>query len=270
MKIRQCLVALVAVLAGIAAWGVITKAVAAPQVGASSETGFKALIDELVIANHILANERVVDAYGHVSVRSPTDPNRFLLARQGPPGLVTADAIVEYDLDSKPVQSAAGSAGYSERFIHGEIYRARPDVMAVVHCHAPDVIPFSVSSVRLLPIVHVAGFLGDGIPTFEIRDTMGVMSDMLVSTGEIGKALAKALGDEPAALMRGHGAVIVAPSLHVVVGRAYYMNFNAGLLLQALRLGGDVKYLDPEEARRAAPQDGFERAWAYWKERTRR
>ena len=223
------------------------------------------LIQELVLANHILANEGVLDAYGHVSVRDPNNANHYWLAKHMAAGTVTASDIIEYDLDSKPVIGDP-SAGYTERFIHGEIYRARPDVVAVVHSHSPDLIPFGVSSVPLRPIYHMAGFLETPVPIFEIRASAG-LTDMLIRNPELGRALAKTLGQKPAALMRGHGAVVVAPNLHVVAGRAYYMNMNARLQEQAVLLGGSVTYLDPEEAAKTGAQDGFERAWDYWKAR---
>lgn len=221
------------------------------------------LVEELVLANHILAGNGVLDAYGHVSVRDDRNPNHYLLARHMPAGLVTADDIIEYDFDSNAV-GAAASTGYTERFIHGGIYKARPDVMAVVHFHAPEVIPFSVTAVPLQPIYHMAAFLGEGVPIFEIRKAGGV-TDMLIRNTALGQALAAALGNKPAALLRGHGAVVVAPSLHVVAGRAFYMTLNARIQAQAMQLsGGKVTYLEQEEARKAAPQDGFERAWALW------
>ncbi len=224
-----------------------------------------ALVNELVLANHILANEGVLDAYGHVSVRSSSNPNHFFLASHMAAGVVTGEDIVEYDLDSNPVRPNA-PAGYTERFIHGEIYRARPDVMAIVHCHSPELIPFGATGVPLRPIAHLAGFLGEGVPVFEIREAAG-MTDMLIRNSALGQALARTLGQKPAALMRGHGAVVVAPNLHVVAGRAYYMNLNARLQWQATLLGGTVTYLSPEEASKASAQDGFERAWDYWKHR---
>ncbi len=226
-------------------------------------------VEELVTANRILANEGVLDAYGHVSVRDDRNPNRFYLAKHMAAGSVTAGDIIQYDLDSKPVDPKQ-TEGYTERFIHGEIYRARPDVKAVVHTHAPDLIPFSVTSVPLRPISHMAAFLGEGVPKFEIREAGGA-TDMLIRTPELGKALAKTLSDKPAALMRGHGAVVVGTSLHIVAGRAYYMSMNARLLTQALQLGGGkVTAMEAEEARKAAPQDGYELAWAYWKARAGR
>jgi ribulose-5-phosphate 4-epimerase/fuculose-1-phosphate aldolase len=251
-------------IAGLIAVAAIALPAQTPNVPKSSSNP-RALVNELVVANRILANEGVLDAYGHVSVRSESDPNHFFLARHMAAGLVTAQDIIEYDLDCNPVVRTE-TGGYTERFIHGEIYRARPDVMAVVHTHAPDLVTFSVSSVPLRAVAHMAAFLGEGVPKFEIRTTGG-MTDMLIRDPKLGKALATSLGDKPAALMRGHGAVVVATNLHIVAGRAYYMNMNAHLQEQALLLGGQVTYLEPEEARKAAPQDGYERSWAYWKSR---
>jgi ribulose-5-phosphate 4-epimerase/fuculose-1-phosphate aldolase len=222
-------------------------------------------INELVLANHILTMNGVLDAYGHVSVRSERNPNHFFLAQHIPSGTVTRDDIVEYDLDSKQV-GGKPRTGYTERFIHGEIYRARPDVMAVVHCHSADVIPFTVTNVPLRPMIHMAAFLGGPIPVFEIRNTGGI-TDLLIRSPELGKALAKSLGDNTAVLLRGHGAVVVAPGLHVVAGRSYYLSVNAKVQQQAIALGGGkVTYLDPGEARKALPQDGYERSWELWKQ----
>jgi HCOMODA/2-hydroxy-3-carboxy-muconic semialdehyde decarboxylase len=220
------------------------------------------LIDELVIANHILANEGVLDGYGHVSVRSPQNRDRYFLARAGAPALVTAADIIEYDLDSKPIVDAT-AAGYQERFIHGEIYRARPDVTAVIHCHCPEVIPFANTGVALKPMYHMGYFIGEGVPIFNNRTGFGI-TDMLISTPPLGKALATTLGKSSAALLRGHGAVVTATSLHLVVGKAYYLNLNARLQYQAMQLGGGkVTYLDPEEARKA--EQNYERSWDAWK-----
>jgi ribulose-5-phosphate 4-epimerase/fuculose-1-phosphate aldolase len=220
-----------------------------------------ALIDDLVAANHILASEGIVDGYGHVSVRDSRNPNHYFLSRSLAPGLVTAGDIVEYDLDSNPIGD--NRTGYRERFIHGEIYKARPDVLAVVHDHSPAVIPFGVSSVPLRAVSHMAAFIGVGVPLFEIRDVDG-MTDMLVSNPKRGQALAKVLGDHPAALMRRHGAVVVGESVRVAVGRAIYLDLNARLQEQAILLGGKVTYFEPEEARKTALQD-FDRAWDLWK-----
>jgi HCOMODA/2-hydroxy-3-carboxy-muconic semialdehyde decarboxylase len=224
----------------------------------------QAVIDELVVANRILANEGVLDGYGHVSVRNPANPNRYFLARAGAPALVTAADIVEYDLDSNAV-TGTSAMGYQERFIHGEIYKARPDVMAAIHCHCLEVIPFADTSVPLRPMYHMGYFIGEGVPVFEIRKIAG-MTDMLISTPQLGRALAQTLGNRSAALMRGHGAAVVAESLRLVVGKAYYLNMNARLQWQAMQLGGgNVTYLDPEEAKKAAQT--YERSWDAWKSR---
>jgi ribulose-5-phosphate 4-epimerase/fuculose-1-phosphate aldolase len=225
----------------------------------------RALVDDIVTANRILANEGVLDGYGHVSVRNPANATRYLLAAAKAPALVTAADIIEYGLDSTPV-AATAATGYTERFIHGEIYRARPDVMAVVHCHCPEVIPFAATRVPMRPMYHMAFFVGEGVSVFEIRKAGGV-SDMLVRTPELGRLLARTLGAGSAALMRGHGAVVAAPSLHQVVGRAYYLNLNARLQLQAMQLAGrqPIAYLDAQEAK-SAEQD-YERSWEFWKSR---
>jgi ribulose-5-phosphate 4-epimerase/fuculose-1-phosphate aldolase len=223
----------------------------------------QALIDDLVTANHILATEGILDVYGHVSMRDPANPNHYFLSRSLAPALVTAADIIEYDLDSNPIGDTRSS--HQERFIHGEIYKARPNVMAVVHDHSPAVIPFSVSSVPLRAVSNQGAFFGsEGVPVFEIRDVDG-MTDMLVSNPKRGQALAKVLGDHPAALMRGHGAVVVGGKLREVVGRAIYLDSDARLQEQAMLLGGKVTYYEPEEAKKTAPRDGYVRAWDIWK-----
>src|SRR5712691_72416 len=166
-----------------------------------------------------------VDGYGHVSVRHDRDPNRYLLSRSLAPELVIAADIMEYDLDSTPVD-AKGRSMYLERFIHGEIYKTRPDVKAIVHNHSPSVIPFSVGAVPLRPLYHMSAFVGEGVPVFEIR-AAGGMTDMLVSNATLGRGLAQTLGRHPASLMRGHGAVVVGASLPIAVGRSVYLEMNA-------------------------------------------
>jgi len=225
-------------------------------------------IDELVLANRILSNEGVLDAYGHVSVRSEANPNHFFLSQHIPAGTVTAADIIEYDLDSKPARDTK-MVGFTERFIHGEIYKARPDVKAIVHEHAPEIVTFSVIQTPLRPISHMAAFLGGPIPVFETREVTKD-GEMLIRNNELGHALAQTLGKGPAALLRGHGAVVVADSLHVVVGRTYYMNVNARELHQALQLpGSKITYIQPNEATTMAAQDGYERAWTLWKQQVR-
>jgi HCOMODA/2-hydroxy-3-carboxy-muconic semialdehyde decarboxylase len=224
-----------------------------------------ALIADLVVANHILSDQGVLDGFGHVSVRHPTDPNRILMSRSLAPALVTAEDIMEYDLDGQPVD-ARGRASFLERFIHSEIYRARPDVNAVIHSHSPGVIPFGVTQVPMRPIYHISSFLAPSVPVFEIRRAGG-MTNMLVGNAELGKALAQALGDRPVALMRGHGDVVVGPKLSLAVFRAIYTEVNARLQSQAVALGGPINFLEPEEAAKATlvNEQVHLRAWELWK-----
>jgi ribulose-5-phosphate 4-epimerase/fuculose-1-phosphate aldolase len=224
-----------------------------------------ALMQDLVVANRVLTDLNVIDGFGHVSMRHPTDPNRYLMGRSVAPALVTADDIMEYDLDSNPVD-AKGRASFLERFIHGEIYKARPDVKAIVHTHSPGIIPFSVSSTPLRPVFHLGAFLFPDVPVFEIRDSAG-MSNMLVSNTQLGKALASTLGDRSVALMRGHGSVVVAATIPMAVFRAHYSNVNAQLQSQALALGGSVSYLLGEESQKtlAVIDQIHGRAWDLWK-----
>src|SRR5262249_1383426 len=179
-----------------------------------------ALIDDLVTANRILADQGVLDAYGHVSIRHPANPNRYLVSRAMSPANVTAADIMEFDLDSNPVDRRDRSV-FLERFIHGEIYKARPDVNAVIHSHSPGVIPFGVTTVPVRPVMQTAAFLHVGVPVFEIREAGGA-TDLLVRTGALAKALAATLGNKPVALMRGHGDVVVGPNVKRATIRAVY------------------------------------------------
>jgi ribulose-5-phosphate 4-epimerase/fuculose-1-phosphate aldolase len=248
-------------LAGLAA---VSLAAAAAPVRAADAPA--APLDDLALANHILAREGVVDGFGHVSVRDPRDPARYLLARSMAPALVAPDDILTYSLASVPLD-ARGRTGYAERFIHGAIYAARPDVMAVVHAHTPAVIPFGVSATRLQPVFHMGAFLGAGVPVFEIRDAGGPATDMLVSTQPLGDALARTLGGANVVLMRGHGMVTVASTLHEAVFRAYYTAQNAQLQAEALRLGSAPTYLSADEAKHGTQTEAglVERAWSLWK-----
>ncbi len=225
------------------------------------------LIADLVAANRILAQQGVLDGWGHVSVRHNRDPNRFLLSRSLAPELITAKDILEFDLDNNPVD-AKGRNLYSERFIHGEIYKTRPDVVAVTHFHAPPVIPFGIVDVPLRPVYHRAAFIAQGVPIFDIKDAAG-MTDLLIRNPSLGHALAKSIGDKPAVLMRGHGATVVGPSLQRLVGRSIFLAVNATLQAQAMALapGGRINYLDPEEARLIEAREGYGlgRAWEAWK-----
>ncbi|MBI1773743.1 MAG: class II aldolase/adducin family protein [Proteobacteria bacterium] len=224
------------------------------------------LVEDLVAANHILFRQGVVDGFGHVSVRHDRDRERFLLARSMAPALVSETDIMEFGLDGEAIGSESRTA-YLERFIHSEIYRLRPDVVAVVHSHSPAVIPFGiVSGVPLRPVCHMCGFLGTGTPIFEIREAAGPASDMLIRNRALGAALARSLGSHAAVLMRGHGSTVVGGSLRQAVFRAVYTEMNAKLQGEALRLG-PVTYLNAEEAAAAAAaNDGqINRAWELWR-----
>jgi ribulose-5-phosphate 4-epimerase/fuculose-1-phosphate aldolase len=232
-------------------------------------TAMNAVIEDLVDANRILYDQQIVDAFGHVSARHPDAPGRFLLSRNVAPGLVTAADIVEHMVDSGDAVSADAPRLYLERYIHSEIYKARPDVMAVVHNHSPAVLPFGIAKgARLRPACHMCGFLGAGPPVFEIRDAAGDASDLLIRNRELGGALARTLADGVVVLMRGHGCTVVAPSVRLAVYRAVYTEVNARLLLQALPLG-EVTYLSPQEADTACSviEQQSDRPWHLWRQR---
>jgi ribulose-5-phosphate 4-epimerase/fuculose-1-phosphate aldolase len=224
-----------------------------------------ALIEDIAIGSRILADFGVVDGFGHVSARHPTNPNHFLMSRSLAPALVSADDIMEFDLDGNAVD-ARGRSVFLERFIHSEIYKARPDVMAVVHTHSPGVIPFTVSQVPLRPMFHNAAFLAAGAPVWEIRKDFGE-TDMLVGDPSRGKSLSQTLGDKSVVLMRGHGDVTVGPTVRMAVFRAYYTDVNARLQAQAIALGGEVNYLTPAEGAKADAVNllVLARIWNLWK-----
>jgi HCOMODA/2-hydroxy-3-carboxy-muconic semialdehyde decarboxylase len=227
------------------------------------------LIEDLVAANRILAIEGVLDGWGHVSVRHDRNPNRYLLSRSLAPELVSAEDIIEFDLENNSVNVQERGL-YSERFIHGEIYKVRPDVKAIVHTHAPPVIPFGITAIPLRPVYHRAAFIALGIPVFEIRDAAG-MTDMLIREPALGRALAKSIADKPAVLMRGHGATVVAPTIPRVVARSIFLAVNATLQARVMTMaqGAAINYLDPEEARLIEAREGYglTRAWEAWKKR---
>jgi len=234
------------------------------QAQTSSAPDELALKADLAAANHFLAEQEVVAGYGHVSVRSPSNPNNYFMSRAIAPALATPSDILTYDLDSNPI-NAPDAELFNERFIHGEIYRARPDVKAVVHTHAIALIPFSVLGIQMRPVWHMASFVGYGVPLFEIRGAREPGDNsMLIHTPALGKALASALGDHPAVLMRGHGAAVVGVSLGQVVSRAVYLQKNAIIQTQAMALGQNINYLDAAEARSMA-DTVYERDWEIWK-----
>lgn len=219
-----------------------------------------AAIEDLVAANRILAAQGILPGYGHVSVRHPEDPDRYFLSRSIAPELVTVEDIVEFDLDSVAVDSK-GFSFYLERFIHGEIYKARPDVQAVVHNHSPTVISFGIGSTALRPVFHMASFFLDGVPVWDYRD-FGTADGALVHNPERGRGLAVALADRPAVLMRNHGIAVVGPSLMMVVGRSITLEENAEMQSQALARGDEISYLELAEE----PEGfNFDRSWDLWK-----
>jgi len=217
---------------------------------------------DLALANHILAAHQIFDAYGHVSVRSAANPQHYWMTRSLAAELVRPEDILEYDLDSKVVGNNSASV-FLERFIHGEIYKARPDVNSVVHCHTPSLIPFGDTDVALRPMFGLAGFLAEGVPVFDTRKNFG-MTDLLVNNPARGKALAQTLGSKPVALMRGHGAVVVGSSLQLAVGRCVYLDMNARVQQQAAALGGRINFLTPEEGKQSVADD-YRRAWELWR-----
>jgi ribulose-5-phosphate 4-epimerase/fuculose-1-phosphate aldolase len=223
-----------------------------------------ALLEDLVAANRILATEGVLDGYGHVSVRAERKPGYFLMSRSLAPQLVTAADVMEHDADSEPVGD--DRKPYLERFLHGEIYRTRADVMAVVHSHAEAVIPFGITRGKLRPVFHMASFLWSGVPVFEMRK-FRAESDLLVRDLPTGKALARTLGECPCVLMRGHGMTVVGASLPEAVFRAIYTMVNARLQLQASQLEGPVEFLSEAEGRLATATNAatIGRPWELWK-----
>lgn len=223
---------------------------------------------DLVIANRILAHEGVVDGYGHVSLRHPDRADRFFLSRSRSPELVTLDDLMEFDLDCNPIDQK-NRMMYAERAIHGAIYRARSDVQSVIHNHAHEVIPFTLTKVKLRPVLHVAGGIGTDIPVWDIRDKFGD-TDMLVRTMEQGRDLAQCLGPSPVALMRGHGSVIAAHSLHEAVLVAVYLMVNAKLQAEAMKFG-EINFLTDGEIKKTAEMSfspvSLLRIWEYWAQR---
>jgi len=222
-------------------------------------------LDDLVAAYRILAAHGIIDAYGHVSLRSPRNPKRYYLAKSIAPEKVRPEDLIEYDLDSNPL-NPDGRESVRERFIHGEIFKTRPEVMSVVHNHSPSVIPFSVTGVPMRPIYHMAAFIGEGVPVFEIRDA-AKGTDLLVKTPALGKSLAGVLGERPAALMRGHGSVVVGENLPRAVGRSIYLEQSAQLQMQAMALSKKITYLDKAEVKASNPVQDYKRAWPLWREK---
>ena len=238
---------------------------ASEQKPGAAEAPDTKLVEDLIAANRVLADQGILDAYGAVSVRHSRVANRFLLSRSLAAELVTAADILEYDFTGEPLDPAGARVSTPERYIHSEIYKVRPDVKCIIHCHTPSLIPFADSTVPLRAMYHMAAFVADGVPVFDIRAAAG-MTDLLINDGKLGRALAQTLGSKSAALMRHHGAVVVATSIPNVVGRSVYLDMNARVQLQTAALGGTYTSIDPAEARlRMADPNEYSRAWELWK-----
>jgi HCOMODA/2-hydroxy-3-carboxy-muconic semialdehyde decarboxylase len=237
-----------------------TKKSGSPRLAASA-----ALIEDLVAGSRILADQGVLDAYGHISARSDKRPERFIMSRSRAPALVTAADLMELDADSEAT-GGDERKGFIERYIHGEIYRRRPEVMAVVHSHAPSVIPFGVTKTRLRPIYHMGSFLWSGAPVWDIRKVRDD-NDILVRDRPLGASLAEALGGCNCVLMRGHGMTVIGENIQEVVFRAIYTEMNARLQLHAETLEGPIQFLSDTEGKRssAANRGTLERPWELWK-----
>jgi ribulose-5-phosphate 4-epimerase/fuculose-1-phosphate aldolase len=231
------------------------------------------LLDDLVVANRILANENILDGLGHVSVRSLQRPDHFFLSRDLAPGLVTAADLVEYDLDGNPVNAKAPQ-GYRERFLHAAIFKARPDVNSIVHSHMPSVLPCTDVTTPLRPMYHMAPFLLEGAPVFEIRSVQGQVG-MLIDNNKVGAALAQTLGKRTIELIRGHGAAIVGTTIPDAVQNAIFLDVNARVQSQAVALGGNIAYLTAADVAGGNPNPQppappgtpgyYSRSWLIWK-----
>jgi ribulose-5-phosphate 4-epimerase/fuculose-1-phosphate aldolase len=233
--------------------------VSKPKLSAS-----RGLLEDLVAASRILAMHEVVDAYGHVSARSDRRLERFIMSRSLAPALVSAVDLVEHDADSEAL--ADKRKGFIERYIHGEIYRARPEVMAVVHSHSAAVIPFGVTRTPLRPLYHMGSFLWSGAPVFDIRQVRED-HDLLIRDRPLGRARAETLGGSSCVLMRGHGMTVTGESIPEAVFRAVYTQMNARMQLQAATLEGPIEFLSETEGRNAtrANRGTLERPWELWK-----
>ncbi len=219
----------------------------------------------LVTASHILFIKGILDGFGHVSARDPDNPEAFLISRNIAPGLVTRSDIMRLDFDGNDTENS-DRRPFLERYIHASIYRQRPDVHAVVHSHTASVLPFSITKAATLePVTHMSGFLGSGIPVFEVRDHGHIGCDMLIRNSEMGDELARSLGKESVVLMRGHGMTVVASDVRLAVFRAIYTEVNARVQAAASSMGEYVA-LTPEEARAADKTNSGQniRAWTLW------
>jgi ribulose-5-phosphate 4-epimerase/fuculose-1-phosphate aldolase len=222
------------------------------------------VLEELVTANHILAREGVVDSFGHVSIRHPDHPDRYILSRARAPEKIELDDFIQFTLDGTPID-AGERKPYAERFIHGAIYEARPDVLAVVHNHSPSVIPFGITKTKLRPLMHMCASMGTNVPVWDSRTRFGD-TNLLVTAMDMARDLAGALGERPVALMRGHGCVVAGGSLREVVFNSVYLELNAELQMRAHALG-EITFLSDGEVEailKTRSSFTFERAWERW------
>ena len=227
-------------------------------------------IEELVTANRILAREGIVDSFGHISVRHPDKPGSFLLSRARAPERIEPADIMEFALDGTPI-NPGDRKPYLERFIHGAVFEARPDIMSVVHNHSPSTIPFGVTGVKLRPMLHMCGCMGNNVPVWDSQDKFGD-TDLLVSDIAMGRDLAKLLGPNRTALMRGHGSVVAGRTIREAVWIAIYVEVGAKLQMQSMPLG-EVKYLTKGEVDIIIERQGpysYNRAWENWARRAGR
>lgn len=242
-------------------WLGVKGAWAAPARTASAGPADPKLIEDLVAANRILADKGIVDARGHVSVRHNRDPNRYLIARAIAPALVTAADVMEMDLDNNPISNPKNLETYSERFIHSEIYKVRPDVQSVIHGHTPSILLFASSDIPLRPIASFSSFIGEKVPLFSASERGGG-----IGTTELGRAMAQVLGRGGAVLMRGHGVIVVGFSIPNAVGRIYHLDNNAQNLSRALAMGAKPTYIQPaKDGNDAGHDNNYDREWELWK-----
>jgi HCOMODA/2-hydroxy-3-carboxy-muconic semialdehyde decarboxylase len=223
------------------------------------------LVSKVAQANRILYKLGILDGFGHISARMDNSPEHFLLSRNRAPALIQPSDILVYNMEGETAQPTEEKS-YLERYIHSEIYRQRPDVMAVVHSHSASLIPFGVTNVELKPIYHMSGFLGEGAARFEIRDAVGEDNDLLVRDRHMGEALATSLARKNFVLMRGHGGTIVGPSVEIAVYRAYYVETNAKLQLTTMALNAPIEFLNAKEAHNSmvTNEGQIKRAWDFW------
>jgi HCOMODA/2-hydroxy-3-carboxy-muconic semialdehyde decarboxylase len=228
------------------------------------------IIDELVTANRILANEGIVDSFGHISVRHPQRKDRYLLSRARAPERIEPSDIIEFTLEGEPI-NLKGRAPYTERFIHGAIYEKRPDVQSVVHNHSPSTIPFGITGKKLKPLLHMCASIGHDVPLWDSHDKFGDTA-LLVNSMAMGRDLAKRMAKGRTALMRGHGAVVAGDSIRHAVFVSIYLELNAKLQMQAMTMG-KIKYLYPGEVDAVIARTAsytLNRAWENWARRAGR